>query len=91
MLIPDEFASQEGLGDYIDLAFDTTGGGKIIINDSIDGTLLDLDSGIITDDRSKQYKLAFKGDGVLNEDGPKQRILTPTRRRRETNEHDLVF
>ena len=68
MLIPDEFASQEGFGDYIDLVFDTTGGGKIIINDSIEGALSSY-LGSAEIDYNNQYKLAFKGDGVLNEDG----------------------
>ncbi len=53
--------------DAVDFAFDTTGGGSITINDNIDGSMMD-DNGM-TDDRSAQYNLAFRGDDVLNDDG----------------------
>ena len=65
MVLPDDISSS--IGDYVDLAFDTAGGGKIIINDSIEGGLTYFSSMEI--DHSEQYKLAFKGDGVLNADG----------------------
>ncbi len=53
--------------DAVDFAFDTTGGGSITINDNIDGSMMD-DNGM-TDDRSAQYNLAFRGDDMLNDDG----------------------
>ena len=49
------------------ITFDTTGGGAWIINDNIEGGRLDF--GSVEINYGRQYNLAFKGDGVLNEDG----------------------
>ena len=49
------------------VAFDTTGGGAWIVNDSIEGGLLYYGSAEI--DYGNQYNLAFKGNGKLNADG----------------------
>ena len=53
--------------DAVDFAFDTTGGGSITINDNIDGSLMGEND--MTDDRSAQYNLAFRGDDTLDGDG----------------------
>ena len=59
------FAAQNAISNVI---FDTIGGGAWIVNDSIEGGNrqgFDYDES----DYTEQYKLAFTGDGVLNEDG----------------------
>ena len=71
IILPEEMKEQAGIpADTVDFAFDTTGGGSITINDNIDGSLTDMSNVFsITDDRSAQYNLAFRGDDVLNDDG----------------------
>ena len=71
MILPEEIKEQAGIpADTVDFAFDTTGGGSITINDNIDGSLMNMsDYFLMTDDRSAQYNLAFRGDDVLNDDG----------------------
>ena len=69
IILPEEMKEQAGIpADTVDFAFDTSGGGSITINDNIDGSLMD-NNGSVTDDRSLQYNLAFRGDDVLNDDG----------------------
>ena len=68
MILPEEDKQDFNIpADAVDFAFDTSGGGSITINDNIDGSMMD-DNGM-TDDRSAQYNLAFRGDDVLNDDG----------------------
>ena len=50
------------------LNFDTSGGGRIIINDNINSFGLDQNTGTYVKGNVK-YNLSFTGDGVLNEDG----------------------
>ena len=71
MILPEEYKQDYNIpADAVDFAFDTTGGGSITINDNIDGSLTDMSNVFsITDDRSVQYNLAFRGDDTLNDDG----------------------
>ena len=64
MILPEEQKEHAGIpADAVDFAFDTTGGGSITINDNIDGSLTDISNVFfITDDRSAQYNLAFRGE-----------------------------
>ena len=72
MILTEEFLDAMRLpisipADAVDFAFDTSGGGSITINDNIDGSLTDNNG--MTDDRSAQYNLAFRGDDTLDGDG----------------------
>ena len=71
MILPEEIKELAGISaDAVDFAFDTSGGGSITINDNIDGSLMATSGDSpVTDDRSAQYNLAFRGDDVLNDDG----------------------
>ena len=54
------------------VTFDTAGGGAWVINDNIEGGK--NSNNVI--DYTAQYKLAFTGDGVLNEDGLTDRYVS---------------
>ena len=71
MIMPESELPSLGITDtdFTSATFDTSGGGSIVINDNIDGSLLDMHTGLPSEDRSEQYNLSFQGDDVIGENG----------------------
>ena len=66
------FVETGASGEVPVITFDTAGGGAWVINDNIEGGK--NSNNVI--DYTAQYKLAFTGDGVLNEDGLTDRYVS---------------
>ena len=70
-LIENMLGSQ--LGEYNSIEFDTTGGGSVTVNDTIDTAKINIDlssfSLSMEQDYSKTYNLLFKGDAKFDEYG----------------------
>ncbi len=71
MIMPENMLPSLGITDtdFTSATFDTSGGGSIVINDNIDGSLVDMNTMLPSEDRSEQYNLSFQGDDVVGQDG----------------------
>ena len=73
--LPDLIENMLGnqLGEYNSIEFDTTGGGSVTLNDTIDTAKINIDltsfSLSMEQDYSKTYNLLFKGDAKFDEYG----------------------